>query len=609
MIMKRILILFLCHISFNTIRAQQDSADKYIKLNEVLISANKFKEQKRNVVQQIDIITARSIARSNAQNTGDLLINTGNVFVQKSQQGGSSPVIRGFEASRVLLVIDGIRMNNAIYRSGHLQNVITVDQNMLERVEVMYGPSSTMFGSDGLGGSVQLLTKQPLLSENAITRVVTNAFARYSSINNEKTGHVDLNLGYRKLAFLTSVTFSDFGDMKMGSHYPKDYPGFGARDQYVVPVNNSFVDSIVTNNDNRIQRFSGYKQWDFMQKVLYKPTEKISNLLNIQLSNSTNVPRYDRLQDVRNGALRYAEWYYGPQKRNLFAYTFNADRLPGFFNQVRATVSYQDIEESRQTRDYRRYDRFDSRRERVKVWGAIIDSRKVFGNNELSLGADAQWNDVKSVADRTNLLTGQVSKLDTRYPDGKNTMNYAALYAQHILKFSNGKWVLNDGLRLQSVRLNSNIVDNSFFNLPVTSIQQNNLALTGNIGLIFIPEESSRFSLGISSAFRSPNIDDLTKIFESSTSAKQVVVPNANLEPEYTYNIDLSYRKNFSGKFQVELTGFYTLFRNAIIKAPFQLNGQDSIPYNGVMCQVAGQSKCRPRKTAGREHQPECRFR
>ena len=598
--MKRIFIYFLTLCYSIALKAQQDSADNYVRLNEVVVSANKFREQKRNVVQQIDVISARTIARINAQNTGDLLHNTGNVFVQKSQQGGSSPVIRGFEASRVLLVVDGIRMNNAIYRSGHLQNVITVDQNMLERVEVMHGPSSTLFGSDALGGTIQMLTKQPLLSGDKTQRTGVNAFARYSTINDEKTGHVDLNLGYRKIAFLSSITFSEFGDMKMGSNYPKDYPDFGARNQYVAPVNGSFVDSIITNNDNRIQRFSGYSQWDFMQKILYKPTDKISHLVNIQLSNSTNVPRYDRLQDVRNGALRFAEWYYGPQQRNLFAYTFNADKLTGLFNQLRATISYQDIEESRQTREYRRYDRFDSRREKVSVWGAIFDTRKVFGNNELSVGADAQWNDVKSVADRTNLTSGAVSKLDTRYPDGKNTMNLAALFAQHTFKFANGKWVLNDGLRLQVISLNSNIIDNSFFNLPVTSIVQNNVALTGNLGLIYIPEESSRFSFGLSSAFRAPNIDDLAKVFESSTSAKQVVVPNPDLKPEYTYNLDIAYRKTFAGKFQVELTGFYTLFRNAIVKGPFQLNGQDSILYNGVKSQVlASQNAARARLFGG----------
>ncbi|NJN34367.1 MAG: TonB-dependent receptor plug domain-containing protein [Saprospiraceae bacterium] len=72
--------------------------------------------------------------------------------------------MRGFEASRVLLVVDGVRMNNLIYRSGHLQNAITVDQNMLDRVEVLFGTASTVYGSDALGGVVHFFTKKPLLN-------------------------------------------------------------------------------------------------------------------------------------------------------------------------------------------------------------------------------------------------------------------------------------------------------------------------------------------------------------------------------------------------------------------------------------------------------------
>src|SRR5687767_10901800 len=150
-------------LGFNAVAYAQDTAMNK-NMDEVMIFSNKFAERKKNVVQKIDVVTSQRIAQLNSQNSGDLLMNTGNVFVQKSQQGGSSPVIRGFEASRVLLVIDGIRMNNAIYRAGHLQNAITVDQNMLERVEILYGPGSTLYGSDALGGIVHFRTKAPKLS-------------------------------------------------------------------------------------------------------------------------------------------------------------------------------------------------------------------------------------------------------------------------------------------------------------------------------------------------------------------------------------------------------------------------------------------------------------
>ncbi len=576
--------IFVLSVSF----AQKDSLP-IRKIDEVVVYSNKFAENKKYIVQKIDIITSSMIAKINAQNTGDLLANSGNVFVQKSQQGGSSPVIRGFEASRVLLVVDGIRMNNAIYRSGHLQNLITVDQNMLERIEVLHGPSSTLYGSDALGGVINLQSKSPKTTDSNTLKLTTAAFSRYSSVNNEKTFHVNLSIAGNKWGWLQAYTFSHFGDLKMGDNYPKKYPDFGRRPSYITSING--IDSIVQNKDDRVQRFSGYKQWDISQKILFKQSDKISHLINIQFSNSTNIPRYDRLQDIRNGKLRFASWYYGPQKRNLFAYELNMKKLR-FIDEVKLIVSYQQIEESRITREYRRYDRLEKRVENLNVLGFTLDGKKFWKTNELVIGVDGQLNDVKSVGSRTNTITSVISGLDSRYPNGGNNMNYFAAYAQHILKFSNKKWVMNDGLRLQTVSLKSTIADNSFFNFPFTSIVQTNTAATGNIGLIFLANEDVRLSSGISSGFRAPNIDDLSKIFETSTVLKRLVIPNPDIKPEFTYNLDFGISKNFHKKTLVEFTGYYTIFQNALVIAPFKLNGEDSVLYNGINTAVfANQNK------------------
>ncbi|MEY3433180.1 MAG: hypothetical protein RL131_1116, partial [Bacteroidota bacterium] len=319
------IIGFICigtGLMLDTLQAQSDTTAT--QLENIVISGSKFAEKKKNIIQKIDIITQKDIARVNAQNMGDLLMSTGNVFVQKSQQGGSSPVIRGFEASRVLLVIDGVRMNNAIFRSGHLQNVITVDQNILERVEISQGPSSTLYGSDALGGAVHMMTRQPQLAKDGKkSNLFSHAMVRYSSANSEKTIHADVNLGKKKWGFLTSATQSEFGDMRMGKKDRKGFEGFGTRPFYIKPFDGIQGDTVVRNSNERLQRFSGYTQIDLLQKIIYKPNEKNTHGLNFQISHSSDIPRYDRLQDVRNGALRFASWYYGPQERKMLSYHFN----------------------------------------------------------------------------------------------------------------------------------------------------------------------------------------------------------------------------------------------------------------------------------------------
>ena len=106
-------------------------------MDETVLSASRNLEKRKDVAQKVQVMRAKEIQFQNQSSTADLMTQTGNVFVQKSQLGGGSPIIRGFETNKVLLVVDGVRMNNAIYRGGHLQNIITIDNAMLDRVEVI----------------------------------------------------------------------------------------------------------------------------------------------------------------------------------------------------------------------------------------------------------------------------------------------------------------------------------------------------------------------------------------------------------------------------------------------------------------------------------------
>jgi len=554
--------------------------EKIRDFNTVVVSANKFEEKAKNIAQQFDVISKKELAFMSQQTTADVMQNTGNILVQKSQQGGGSPIIRGFETNKVLMVVDGVRMNNAIYRGGHLQNILTLDNAAMEKIEVLFGPGSVMYGSDALGGVMHFYTKNPMLSSGPELRVKSNAMLRYNSANSGQTIHADVSIGSLKFGSFTSLTYSAFGDLKQGENRNTMYGDFGLRPWSVDRING--VDSLISNPNALIQKGSGYSQYDLMQKFLFKQNDRISHTLNVQYSSSTDIPRYDRLTQTSGNSPKYAEWYYGPQKRLLSAYTMNLNKNMGWYSNGRITVAYQNIEESRNDRKFRN-NSLNHRIEKLDIVTANADFSKKLLQHEFHYGVDAWTNSVNSKARKENIITGNVQSLDTRYPDGGSTMSSAAIYLGHTYKI-NDKWVLNDGLRLSAVNISAKFNDTTFFPFPVNGIEQNNLAVNGNLGLIFRPTKEWKLSVLASSGFRAPNVDDLSKVFESVPGS--VIVPNPNLKPEYTYNLDLNASRMWNDKLTLSATGFYTWYRNAITTKTSTFNGQDSIIYSGQLSQV-----------------------
>ena len=569
-------------VGFHAYSQKSDSTVKNTALETVVVSATKFSQQKSETPHQIEVISAKQIAFQNMPNTANLLEQSGNIFLQRSQSGGGSPVLRGFEASRVLIVVDGVRMNNAIYRAGHLQNVLRVDQNILEKAEVLFGPGSVMYGSDALGGVMNFRSKGPTLNQ-----INANAYARYGSAYGEKTAHIDVNLGGKRFGSLSSFTISKFGDLVQGNNRSAAYPNFGKRPTYIIRQGDK--DVIVPNPDPNTQVFSGYQQMDFLQKLSFEQSSKVKYTVNFQYSNTSDVPRYDRLTDIRNGNLRFAEWLYGPEKRMMVAYQLDLKDTK-IYDQGFISAAYQDIDESRISRVYNNLSR-KSQLEKVKVYSLNADFKKTIAANTIQYGLEIISNDVNSSANFKNISTGIITTADTRYPNGKNTVNSWAVYATDQLKVSE-KLIVNAGLRYNNSRLTANFIDKTFFPFPFSSINQNNAALTGNIGLVFNPSTKTKISVLGSSGFRTPNIDDLTKVFESA--AGNLIVPNPNIKPEYTYNGELSLSQQLGGRIRLEGTYFYTSFRNVLIVDAFTLDGKSTIQYAGKESKIqASQNKGR----------------
>jgi hemoglobin/transferrin/lactoferrin receptor protein len=586
-------VILISHISFQTLRIVKSAIigntieldDTVFNIDEIVFSANRTQESKLDIPHKIDVISAKEIAFTNPQTSGDMLRNTGNVYVQTSQAGGGSPILRGFEANKVSIVIDGVRMNNAIYRGGHLQNIVTIDPNMLERTEVVFGNGSVMYGSDALGGVMHFYTRNPELSENGKLLVKGGAFYRYGSANNENSTNLNLNLGFKKFGFLTNFTQKNFDDVIAGTNRPEEYPDMFKRQFFVTRSADGKTDiANPATNINR-QYGSGYVQSDFMQKILFQATNYTKITANIQYSTSSDIPRTDRLSEVRNNLPRFAIWNYGPQKR-LFA-SFRADfgKKNAIFDNAAITFSYQDIEESRIQRNFNSAN-LDTRIENVKIYAFNADlTKELAKKHELRYGAEIYYNGVNSTANRLNINTNTVSKLDTRYSNLGSDMQSAAIYANYSWEIGKERtnFVLSSGLRFSYVALNSQdsrFIDNSLNFVFNNSINQRNSALNGYVGLVALPHKNLKLSAILSTAFRAANVDDVGKIFESA-AAVSLTVPNADIKPEQTATAEISAAYQIENKILVEGTAFYTEYSNAIVLRPTTYNGKSTVVFDG----------------------------
>lgn len=542
-------------------------------IEEIKINSKKIKIDKNQTPSQIEIFSKEKIEFQNFQNTADMLANSGSLFVQKSQQGAGSPVIRGFEASRVLLLVDGVRMNNLIFRAGHLQNIITVDENFLETVLVQYGPTSSLYGSDALGGSVNMITKRAKFG-NGLTG---NVNTRYSSVNEEKSGYFDLNYGTANFASLTAFSYNDFADLRMGRTKNHNGDFFGERIYYAETVNGADIN--VLNSNKYKQVGSAYKQWNFMQKLVYETKSKFKHSINFQYSNSTDIPRYDRLTERSGGNMTFAEWYYGPQKRLLGVYSLEKENLFGNTN-FRLDASYQDVEESRNDRRFGDANaRLRTQEENVDVYSVNAHFNTPLLKGNLYYGIENYYETLSSTASRVNIYTGQTYSVNTRYPDGDNSVVRNELYASYSKNTE--KWHYNIGGRIGQNHLKSQIIDNTAFDFPFTEIDQQNFTYSFNAGLVHNASENFILKTNVGTGYRAPNIDDLAKIFDTTINTA-LIIPNNDLGPETTITTDFGFiLKSKNNKHNFEATYYYTAINNAIVTKEFSLNGATQIDNDG----------------------------
>ncbi len=540
--------------------------DVFYEIEEVTLKYNQNTNNIKNSAAKKIFITRKEIDKMNTENLADLLEKKGGISVQKSQFGGGSPNIRGFEANKILLVLDGIRLNNAIYRSGHLQNIITIDESVLESTEVIFGPSSVLYGSDALGGTINMSTKNIYFSDEP--NIETSFFSRYASAYNGISSHQSFLYESKKFSVFNAISLKDYGDVKMGKNRRHGYDNWGLMHFYV-----NEDGEIVMNDDPNIQKNTGFQQLDIINKMLFKLSNEWRITTNVQYSTSSNVPRFDKLNDLSdvvceicgNNKPKYLYWYYGPQKRFLSSVSFLGFENRKLFDKSEFILAYQKVNESRNQQKVDD-DILTKRKESVDVYSLNTN----FNKGDFSYGTESIYNFVSS---KTN--TQQFGIGSTRYPaDGSSTFS-SALYFNY-LKNLNKQLHLEVGLRNTFSYLFADFSDSiprSSMGLEKSTISTNWNNLSGNIKATYYPSDSWKISTVFSKGFHAPNIDDMAKVF---VKGDNITVPNINLEPEIVYSQEFFLSKeSMLGVFY--FNGFFTQIKNAIIKDSTQVNLNASI--------------------------------
>jgi outer membrane cobalamin receptor len=511
-------LLFIVKPLFSQNNATSSVPDSLISLdlNEVIFTGKKLKSNVFNTAESISILHSKALSLNSQRNTPELLNEAPGVFLQKTNHGGGSAFLRGLTGNQVLYLIDGIRINNAITRYGPNQYLNTIDRFSLERIEIVRGSGSVLFGSDAIGGVINMLSinpdvnQQKALSGKISTRIGSNHLEE--SLNGR--------ISYKnKESWLTSgITTRSFGDLIGGKN-------------------------------TKLQHPSGYDEfcYDVKTNIQINKRHTIQGLL--QYVHQKDVPVYHKYI-LENFALNKMD----PQKRSLayVGYTYTPEK--GFIQNIKFTPNIQQVAESRWSKK-NNSNLTTIENDTVEIFGVLTEL------NTLKNIGDWKWSGSHGFDlyhDKVNSNRIQMYDNNTPifkrglYPDDATQISYAFFTNQHIEK---NKFQVTLGNRIQFLSLQ----------IPIDNGQIINIQPKAWVGNFYVAQSilpKLKLIYGLNTGFRAPNIDDLGSL---GIVDFRYEIPNYELRPEKSAQIQIGYKWN-GPKFNWETYTYYNRLKDIVVR-------------------------------------------
>tara|TARA_Y100000590_G_scaffold424000_1_gene530432 strand:- start:6362 stop:8629 length:2268 start_codon:yes stop_codon:yes gene_type:complete len=519
-------------------------------LEDVVVTASRAERDVVDVPESVSLVSFREIRERNSKTSAEALHEEPGVFIQKTNHGGGSAIIRGLSSNQILLLVDGIRLNNSVYRLGNHQYLTTVDNQMIERMEVVRGPTSVLYGSDALGGTINLITKKPRRINQDKTFDL-KSFLRYATADQEKTVRGEATTGNNRLLLSSAFSLKQFGHLRRGSN--GDDPEISGHDL--------------------VQSPSGFDAIDIDVKLTSQLSKEQKVTVAHQSSSQTNVPRYDKYH--YSG---YHRWVYHPQKRALTYAIYEKTGGLKLFDALRTNISLHIQREGRESQK-EETSSFKKELDHVNSQGVSLSGVKELGRHLLVAGGEVYRDRVSSKRHFVDAQSGDEDRdLRGRYPDGASYQSIG-IYLQDELRINN-RLLTKIGFRYSSYSTEFNLTD---IEGTVSPFSQTFTAGTGAVGAVFKLSRFLSLNLNVAQAFRAPNLSDMAKLGESKGDIYEV--PNSRLKPEQLLNTDLGLKVS-SQNLRLSATLYRSDITDILTSYDAIYAGTDTVVINGDVFKV-----------------------
>jgi len=486
----------------------------YVYLDSIFVKSRLLQKNKLNLPYSLVQKNAEAIQLGNYRTTPEALVGSSGVFVQKTNHGGGSAFIRGLTGNQTLLMLDGVRINNATFRYGPNQYLNNIDLYTIDQIEVSKGTGSVEYGSDAIGGVIHLHSYTPKYNQKKTWSTSTSF--KYIGQDMEKSNRTTVQYAQKNFAIQSGITLRNFGDLvggkNVGIQSPSGYDETGVNTIAKLQLNKAGEITISS-------RFFIQKDVPIYHKVLLE-SFKINEIAK--------------------------------QERNIHSIQWEKNLQYKFLSKIKVIQSFQYSNEERESNKLNNAI-YKYERDQVNSNGTSIDLYSNPTKNwQINSGIDFNADKIKSSLIDKTLTTGiSVSKRGL-YPNNSSYKSYSVF---NLHKIDLKKWHIEAGLRYNRFAIQ----------LTDTSIGEVNIhpsALVGNAGVSYQLNTSNLVYASLSSGYRAPNIDDMGTL---GIVDFRYELPTNNLAPEKSLHYELGYKLN-TKLIQFDLSGFYLNLKDIITR-------------------------------------------